>query len=94
MFGHVLRLDENTPAQRAMDHYFKPGNRGKGRPETMLPTKLRQDLDHIGLGFQTARDLERLREIALDRNRWQKVVLECCENHRNVRVVQRRSGGQ
>jgi hypothetical protein len=40
LFGHVLRLDKETPAQLAMDYYVRLGEGEKGplgRPDTTLP---------------------------------------------------------
>ena len=41
LFGHVLRLARDTPAQLAMDYYVKVEDTGrKGRPVTTLPVAL------------------------------------------------------
>jgi len=41
LFGHVLRLARDTPAQQAMDYYSQVEDRGgAGRPVTTLPVLL------------------------------------------------------
>ena len=46
LFGHVLRLPRDAPAQRAIDHYFADTEAAafRGRPRTSLPTTLCSDL--------------------------------------------------
>ena len=77
MFGHVLRLNENSPAQRAMDLYFKIGTRPRGKPTIMLPNKLKHDLVEAGLKFENSGHLRILRRIAGDRDRWRDVIRRC-----------------
>ena len=47
LFGHILRRCENIPAQQAMESYFRPGNKYRGRPTTTLPVVLNKDIDTI-----------------------------------------------
>ena len=47
LFGHILRRDENIPAQLAMNQYFEPGKKFRGRPTTTLPTTLDKDIQLI-----------------------------------------------
>jgi hypothetical protein len=56
LFGHILRLDNNVPAHRAMFTYFNnPDNFNlyKGRSPTNLPTQLDSDLRTIGKRLRT-----------------------------------------
>ena len=60
-FGHILRLDEDTPARLAKAKYFdgRDQTRWRGRPSTTLPTVLATDLRNAGQGnLQTKNDLE------------------------------------
>ena len=48
LLGHILRLDINTPAQRAMTTYFqKEGPKYRGRPPCNLPNTINKDLNKI-----------------------------------------------
>ena len=40
LFGHVLRLDEEAPARKAMRLYCDQGKGKQGRPKTTLPVVL------------------------------------------------------
>ena len=58
MLGHVLRLGTGVPAQVAMDWYFQPGRRRRGRPATCLPTAVASDLQRVHIPFKNSEDLE------------------------------------
>ena len=70
LFGHVLRLPRDAPAQRAIDHYFTDTEAAafRGRPRTSLPTTLCSDLRRIGRTLRQPADIEALR--ALSREQW------------------------
>ena len=70
LFGHVLRLPRDAPAQRAIDHYFADTEAAafRGRPRTSLPTTLCSDLRRIGRTLRQPADIEALR--ALSREHW------------------------
>ena len=72
LFGHVLRLPKDTPAQKAMDAYFRPGKRDKGRPKHHLPTRLVKDMNKVWLAFKSHSNLNNLRTIASDRKLWKR----------------------
>ena len=67
LFGHTLRLDKDTPAQKAMGYYFTESTTGKyrGRPRVNLPQKLNEDLERYGNGMKlkTVEDLKTLKDI-------------------------------
>ena len=79
LFGHVLRLPRDAPAQTAVDDYFEPpaaGSTFRGRPRTTLPRVLNADLEavsHFG-SLKNAADLGHLRSIAEDRVMWRNIV--------------------
>ena len=75
MFGHVLRLSSDAPAQKSMDLYFKDGKRIRGRPKHILPNRLQKDMKKRGLNFQCSADLVHLRELASDRDKWKSDVV-------------------
>ena len=83
LFGHVLRMHEQTPAHKSMLHYFSESKAPKfrGRPRTNMPRKLDQDLDNFSSGtwqLKTLADLQRLKEVAQDRKRWKILVDDMC----------------
>ena len=73
LFGHVLRLPRDAPAQRAIDHYFADTEAAtfRGRPRTSLPTTLCSDLRRIGRTRRQPTDIESLR--ALSREQWRQM---------------------
>ena len=87
LFGHVLRLDRQTPAQIAMDYYtqLKEGEgEPLGKPETTLPVLLFSEFKKYMLikqqekgkkTYQRTRErmLQELRELAWDRKEWEEM---------------------
>ena len=73
LFGHVLRLPRDAPAQRAIDHYFADTEAAtfRGRPRTSLPSNLCSDLRRIGRTLHQPADIEALR--ALSREQWRQM---------------------
>ena len=73
LFGHVLRLPRDAPAQSAIDHYFAETEAAKfrGRPRTSLPTTLCSDMRRIGRTLRQPADTEALR--ALSREQWRQI---------------------
>jgi sorting nexin-29 len=87
-FGHVLRMNPETPCWKAMIWYFE--NRGlktfRGRPRTTIVTTITDDIKqltennpvfcrNLGLGcLRTSDDLCIYRQIAQNRQRWKTVV--------------------
>ena len=49
LFGHVLRMPRDTPAQQAIDYYFADTGDAtfRGRPRTSLTTALSADLRRV-----------------------------------------------
>ena len=90
LFGHTLRLNQNTPAQKAMNHYFKVSKESKfrGRPRTTLPETLNDDIKFTNaqnemfsrkyniVELKTIEDLVKLKNIASERESWLNLVQE------------------
>ena len=95
LFGHVLRRDENIPANLAMKDYFREGQKYSGRPPTSLQTTINNDLKtyhqrmqnstnedmpqeqlntSLPINISKLQDIEHLRSLAEDRNKWRKIV--------------------
>ena len=83
LFGHVLRMDEETPAFKSMVHFFSKSSAPKfrGKPRTNMPVKLNHDLEKYcpePLSLKSFEDLERLKTIAQNRKRWINLVSAAC----------------
>ena len=79
LFGHVMRMAHDTPAQMAIDEYIPPTATAgwQGRPCTILPTTLDNDLQGVGKWLRNKQDLHwHLRTIASDRNQWRNLAQE------------------
>ena len=89
LLGHILRLDLNTPAQVAMQEYFRPGGpKYRGRPPSNLPNTIDKDLASITIlqpptdhtyatptnALKCTKQLESLRFLAQDRDNWRSVT--------------------
>ena len=85
MFGHVLRMNENTPARKAMRYFFQiPEGHKKfrGRKRATIVTTLNRDIERTrehNKDFQlpllkTELNLRNIREEALNRKQWQRIV--------------------
>ena len=82
-FGHVLRMDENAPAQKAMTWYFEGriGRLGFGRRRTSIVETLNNDIILARTHYPTLeifpmyilRDLNCLRRLASDRLKWKQI---------------------
>ena len=76
MFGHVLRMNTNSPAQSALS-FAVIGSRDykarRGRHTTNLLNILRTDLRAASLKLQSLTDLDHVRSLAKDRVAWKKI---------------------
>lgn len=93
MFGHTLRMTDDTPAKRAMLHYFDETTSSYlGRPRHTLPLVINKDLKlaavqpldiksqfNLPSQLKTIRDLRSLETLAKDRNQWIQLV-QCVTN--------------
>ena len=74
MLGHVLRMSENTPAYSALVFAVVYSNKLKGRVgkhQSNILATLKSDLLSRNLSMCNCYDLEYVRELASNRNRWQ-----------------------
>ena len=89
LFGHILRLDRQTPAQQSMFHYFAPSSQKgfRGRSRQTLPTTINRDLtqaqntlnikDIFGIeSFKYINDLHKLILIASDKAKFDRLAKE------------------
>ena len=85
MFGHVLRMNEQSPARKAMKYYFQEPEhceKFRGRKRATIVTTLNRDIIrtqqhnrnfHIQ-ELKTEIDLRNVRVKATNRNHWLKIV--------------------
>ena len=82
LFGHILRRNEETPANKAMQLYFhRTEKRFRGRPTTTLPVIMNRDLSRIqdNLSLKSTDDLKYLRSLAQDRDQWKSLTKQIVE---------------
>ncbi|XP_065180176.1 uncharacterized protein LOC135810612 [Sycon ciliatum] len=81
LFGHILRLPEDTPASLAMAAYFTHDEKTwRGRPRVTIVTKL-GDLAGTDNGrLVSLGDLQRLRILARDRAGWRGLCAVVCSS--------------
>ncbi len=77
--GHLLRLDEKTPARVALDKFVEPHTNKVGRPKTTWLATVRRDLSNLELPPENRALIDKLCELASDRKRWRVVVDRECE---------------
>ena len=61
-FGHLMRLDENTPAQKALRVALMQSKRPRGRPKLTWIEMMRKQLQTINLTWEEASHLAKDRE--------------------------------
>jgi hypothetical protein len=87
LFGHILRKDKGTPANKSMITYYKhqageirPEATARSRQLTIMPNLLNRDIKSIGplsqqyfnsKELQKGADLDRLRQAAQNKKKWQ-----------------------
>ena len=85
MFGYVLRLNENTPARKAMKWCFQVPvgcKKFRGRKRATIVTTLNRDIERTRQqntnftlpNLNSELDLRNIRVKALNRKYWQKLV--------------------
>ena len=88
-FGHILRRNEEIPANKAMQLYFhRTEKRFRGRPTATLPVTINKDLSQIqdNLSLKSTDDLKYLRSLAQGRDQWKsltKQIVEIAEESRS-----------
>ena len=80
LFGHILRLDPETPVQKALQFYMTPHPRPVGRPPltwiTLISKDLEKTLKHHNIKTPLIYEsLEKLKILAEDRTIWRKEIL-------------------
>ena len=82
LFGHILRRNEEIPADKAIHLYFhRTEKRFRGRQTTTLPVIINKDLSQIqdNLSLKSTDDLKYLRSLAQDRDQWKSLTKQIVE---------------
>ena len=66
LYGHLLRLPEETPMRSAMTEYHRPLKMARGARKFTLGKNIDNDLSLIGINRQV--------ELAQDRQRWRQLI--------------------
>lgn len=77
MLGHVLRMDQNAPAQTALRYAVEGAKKYKsrrGRHTTNLLDTLKKDIKERMMDLRNTADLESLRKTAADKARWREML--------------------
>ena len=79
LFGRLLRMPLDAPAQQAIDYYFPETGVAmfRGQPRTTLPTALSADLRRVGRTLRRPADTDALR--LLNREQWQQLERDIAE---------------
>ena len=68
LYGHLMRLPEETPVRQAMLEYERPLKMARGAPKFTWKKNIENDLSQLGIDKKAAA------EIAQDRKRWRVIV--------------------
>jgi len=85
LFGHILRLEEQAPAQQAMMEYFDTTTCSgfRGRPITTLPVTINNDLKKAGeRPMKSLSDLNALQKLAACRKEWSGLCQRVLDAHK------------
>ena len=108
MLGHVLRMDDDTPAKYATIKYFDKGKSFLGRPRTTIATIINEDINlaHaqqnrevfslLPSQLKNTTDLKQLETAANDRSKWILIVanMHVLAPPQPTRLMPRRNGKQ
>ena len=77
LYGHIIRLPEETPINIALNEYQRPLKKSRGAPRFTWNKNINQDLESIGLNQEKAKTL------CKDRKNWRALVSNSVEkkNH-------------
>ena len=82
LFGHTLRMKEDTPARLAMAYYFVHDHEGRRGNYTTIASKLSSELKVVTSDvLSSQRDLDLLSEVAQHRDLWKDLVADVSFKH-------------
>ena len=75
MFGHTLRMHENTPARRAMAYYFDRDQKGRQGNRVTIASALSKEYESVtGKCISSRAEYDRVVAHAQDRDAWKHLV--------------------
>ena len=75
MFGHTLRMDEDTPARKAMTYYFSSDQPGRQGNFLTIASVLSKEFEGVtGRKIKTLAEYKYVIQHAQDRKAWQQLV--------------------
>ena len=82
LFGHTLRMKDDTPARLAMAYYFVHDHEGRRGNYTTIASKLSSELKVVTTDtLSSQRDLDLLSEVAQHRDLWKDLVADISCKH-------------
>ena len=73
--GHLMRLDPEVPARKALTAALKPSKRKRGWPRTTWISKIQQVISNLGLDItQNNESIQQLIDIGGDRDAWRDIL--------------------
>jgi len=82
LFGHTLRMNEDTPAGKAMTHYFIKDQNGRTGKRVTVPTALSDEYKEAGgTEIKSREEYEVVVNLAQDRGRWKELVQKVTEKY-------------
>ena len=85
--GHLMRLDEKTPARKALEEYLNPCvKRPRGRPPVTWMSLVRDNLKTIDVHLHLDKQqetIEKLIEITSNRSEWRRKSRKIVANYQN-----------
>ena len=72
LFGHILRMPHDAPAQRSLGVFLNPSLRNRrGRPKiTLFSTLVKDVFRNLGMPLKNMEHLKQIRGEANDRQKW------------------------
>jgi hypothetical protein len=75
--GHLMRMNTETPARKALQEYLRKTKRPRGKPPLSWIELIRKDLQEIGLNINfknQTEPLQQLQRLAKNRDTWRKQI--------------------
>ena len=79
LFGHTLRMNEHSPARKAMAYYFVEDHKGRSGNRVTIATAISDEYKHVtGVDIKSIQEYEAVVQVqvAKDRDKWKKLVQE------------------
>ena len=84
LFGHTLRLNENTPARQAMLYYFQRGHDdGRQGNFVHIATCLSREYKSVtDQSITTSKDYRSIQSFATDRDAWKELTSDVVNKYK------------